>query len=259
MSNRYLGGYITDTYNPLGTNTVSVDVLVVAGGGSGGYGNGTVTGGGGGGGGAREILGLSLARNATYTVTIGGGGAGRTSAGQGNTGSDSVFGSVTANDYVFSSTLEHRKNIPFSNVVLQGSWYSNVAFNYSLYYPKCIGSIGSLWYFYVDLTDQIISENLNSFNLIVKKSSGSDVVTKVSIYNLTTTGSLFLVEESEATITNSSNLQTITYPFSSSSPSTTTKGYYAKVECTSGTDPVDIYNMYILFENTSMKKTLFLS
>jgi hypothetical protein len=98
------GGYVTSdslyyyhTFPASGTftpaSTLSCDVLLVAGGGGGG----TQYGGGGGGGGLMYGTGLSL--STAQTVTIGAGGAGIASGsfGAGTNGSNSVFGSYTAN------------------------------------------------------------------------------------------------------------------------------------------------------------------
>ena len=75
-----------------------VEVLVVAGGGSGG--TSSPANGGGGGGGAGGVIynsAYQLTSAAAVTVTVGAGGAGQTSAvSQGNDGSNSVFGSLTA-------------------------------------------------------------------------------------------------------------------------------------------------------------------
>lgn len=80
------------TFTPL--QSLSVDYLVVAGGGGGG---GNAGGGGGGGGYKTSIGGSPLSLTTTgYTVTIGGGGGIGTGY-PGGTGSDSVFGSITAN------------------------------------------------------------------------------------------------------------------------------------------------------------------
>jgi hypothetical protein len=75
-----------------------VEVLVVAGGGSGG--TSTLGNGGGGGGGAGGVIynsAYQLTNAAAITVTVGAGGAGQsTNNSQGNDGSNSVFGSLTA-------------------------------------------------------------------------------------------------------------------------------------------------------------------
>lgn len=80
-----------------GQKTLAVDYLVVAGGGGGGSGYGS---GGGGGGGAGGMLqgSVPVAAGASITVTVGGGGGGASSALDtiGTTGSNSVFGSITA-------------------------------------------------------------------------------------------------------------------------------------------------------------------
>jgi hypothetical protein len=72
---------------------LSCDVLVVAGGGGGGFGSGA----GGAGGGAGGVVAYSAQSLSTtgYTVTVGAGGAGSAS-GSGATGSNSVFGALTA-------------------------------------------------------------------------------------------------------------------------------------------------------------------
>ena len=93
MSNRYLGGFITATYNPLAVQPV-VDYLVVAGGGGGGYDRA-------GGGGAGGLLtGTTvLASSTIYTITVGAGGAGGSSSTPNTApfGNNSVFSSITTN------------------------------------------------------------------------------------------------------------------------------------------------------------------
>jgi hypothetical protein len=105
----YDGTYWIHTFTSSGTFTptsgLSCDYLVVAGGGAGGIAaNG---GGGGGAGGLRSSVSptggggsaessLSLASGTSYTVTIGAGGASRSTRGQGNVGSNSVFSTVTS-------------------------------------------------------------------------------------------------------------------------------------------------------------------
>jgi len=93
------GNYWVHTFLSSGSfipkTSTSVDYLVIAGGG-GGAGD---YGGGGGAGGYREST-LSLTSNTVYTVTVGAGGAangGAAPSGAANTGSNSVFGSVTSN------------------------------------------------------------------------------------------------------------------------------------------------------------------
>jgi hypothetical protein len=79
--------YSANATTQSGTSTYSVEYLCIAGGGSGGdYG-------GGGAGGYRTASGYSLTVGSTYTVTVGGGGAG---AAYGNTGSASVFDTITS-------------------------------------------------------------------------------------------------------------------------------------------------------------------
>ena len=70
----------------------AVNVLVVAGGGSGGMPNG----GGGGAGGLIYRPAFPVSPGGTVTVTIGDGGGGQTSPATGNSGQDSVFGTLTA-------------------------------------------------------------------------------------------------------------------------------------------------------------------
>jgi hypothetical protein len=70
--------------------------LVVAGGGGGGSDNTQGTGSGGGGGGGFLTGSLTLTSSTVYTITIGGGGSGGTSANRGSSGSNSVFGAITA-------------------------------------------------------------------------------------------------------------------------------------------------------------------
>jgi hypothetical protein len=76
----------------------SVEVLVVGGGGGGG---GRFVGGGGGAGGLRTDAALAVTAGTSYSVTVGAGGAGGANSetaanAMGTTGSDSVFGSITA-------------------------------------------------------------------------------------------------------------------------------------------------------------------
>ena len=92
------GSYTVHTFTSSGTFQASgngeVEYLVIAGGGSGGAQHG----GGGGAGGYRTATGLSVSTGA-YTVTVGAGGAavaGNASPNNGNSGSNSVFGSVTS-------------------------------------------------------------------------------------------------------------------------------------------------------------------
>jgi len=74
-----------------------VEVLVVAGGGCGGNGNGTgYEAGGGGAGGVIYNSAYQITNAAAITVTIGAGGGSKTVPGNGNNGSNSVFGSLTA-------------------------------------------------------------------------------------------------------------------------------------------------------------------
>jgi hypothetical protein len=95
--------------NPLGSNTV--DYMVVAGGGSGGASGGPGAGGGGGAGGFRvsnsyglpaptmsplaNPTGLPVSAT-TYPIAVGGGGGGSPTTGPGNTGSNSVFSTITS-------------------------------------------------------------------------------------------------------------------------------------------------------------------
>jgi len=92
-----------ETATALQPPVVSVDYLVVAGGGSGGSATANQTGAGGGGaGGLRTsyndgtVPGLSLNFGTNYTVTVGAGGAAVTGATDGNSGSDSVFDTITS-------------------------------------------------------------------------------------------------------------------------------------------------------------------
>lgn len=85
----YSSSFVPTPYEP--TRSVTGSVLVVAGGGGGGG-----TGGGGGGGGVIYSDAYTFTPG-SYTVTIGGGGAGTgASASMGTTGSNTVFGSLTA-------------------------------------------------------------------------------------------------------------------------------------------------------------------
>lgn len=92
------------TFTPT-ENLSGVEYLVVAGGGGGGYDSGGAGGAGGyrssvvgesSGGGASAESTLSLTASTNYTVTIGAGGNGGTSLNTRTSGSDSVFGSITA-------------------------------------------------------------------------------------------------------------------------------------------------------------------
>ena len=89
------GAYKIHTFTSSGTFTAeapgTVDYLVVAGGGGGGSQNG----GGGGAGGFRTATGFSVTSQA-YTITVGAGGATSTGQSVGNSGSDSVFSSITS-------------------------------------------------------------------------------------------------------------------------------------------------------------------
>ena len=92
------GSYTIHTFTSSGTFTVTgngpVEYLVIAGGGSGGAQHG----GGGGAGGYRTASNFSVADGA-YTVTVGAGGAavaGSANPNNGNSGSNSVFGSITS-------------------------------------------------------------------------------------------------------------------------------------------------------------------
>ncbi len=84
------------TFTAPTTGATNVQVLVVAGGGGGGAGSG----GGGGAGGVVASSTYNVTPGGTYTVTVGAGGSGGTGGAtptRGNTGSNSVFGSLTAN------------------------------------------------------------------------------------------------------------------------------------------------------------------
>jgi hypothetical protein len=92
-----VGGYRIHTFTSSGTFTVTnggtVEYLVVAGGGGGGLGNNN----GGGGGGAGGYITSSLeVSTQSYNVTVGAGGAGRSVHADGGSGSNSMFGSITA-------------------------------------------------------------------------------------------------------------------------------------------------------------------
>jgi hypothetical protein len=98
----YSGGYTIHTFTSSGTFTVSsgsddVEVLVVGGGGSGGNYSTTNANGGGGGGGVIHNTAYAVTPTG-YTVTVGNGGAAIPNAtnSRGNTGENSVFGTLTA-------------------------------------------------------------------------------------------------------------------------------------------------------------------
>ena len=95
-----LSGPTVQSFTSSGTFAVpsgitSVDVLVVAGGGGGGAQNSQATGGGGAGG-LIFRPGFTVTPGGTVSVTVGCGGAGVAPANTGNTGQDSVFGTLTA-------------------------------------------------------------------------------------------------------------------------------------------------------------------
>jgi hypothetical protein len=95
-----LSGPSVQSFTSSGTFSVpsgitSVDVLVVAGGGGGGAQNSQATGGGGAGG-LIFRPGFTVTPGGTVSVTVGCGGAGVAPANTGNTGQDSVFGTLTA-------------------------------------------------------------------------------------------------------------------------------------------------------------------
>ena len=118
MSNRYLGGFITNSPTqpttsvaigvwtlsqqsqakgngiwPLAINpTPTVEYLVIAG----GAGGAVDRGGGGGAGGYRTATGFSVSSGSAITVTVGAGGNGSTSGSNGSNGSNSVFSSITS-------------------------------------------------------------------------------------------------------------------------------------------------------------------
>ena len=78
------------------SQALTCDYLVVAGGGAGGS---TGRGGGGGAGGYRTSIGgstLSLSSNTVYQALVGAGGAGLTGAGPGNSGTNSIFSTITS-------------------------------------------------------------------------------------------------------------------------------------------------------------------
>jgi hypothetical protein len=94
------GSYWYHTFTSSGTfipnEALTADYLVVAGGGAGGS---TGRGGGGGAGGYRTSIGgstLSLSSNTVYQALVGAGGAGLTSAGPGNSGTNSIFSTITS-------------------------------------------------------------------------------------------------------------------------------------------------------------------
>ncbi len=97
-----VGGWRIHTYTNTGTYSFNVgatggvvQVLVVAGGGGGG----SRTGGGGGAGGLIYSNAYTVVADSNYTVTVGGGGAGASDSSQnlyGESGSNSVFGALTA-------------------------------------------------------------------------------------------------------------------------------------------------------------------
>lgn len=94
------GTYVVHSFYSSGTFTptapLQVDYLVVAGGGGGGNGAGGVGAGGGGAGGYRAGSQSVISGN-DYTVTIGAGGAGKTTDETvGNSGSNSIFGTITS-------------------------------------------------------------------------------------------------------------------------------------------------------------------
>ena len=86
---------LTNTSWTAPTGITSIEVLVIAGGGSGAGGNG----GGAGGGGAGGVIyntSFPVVPGTSYTVTVGTGGAAKNGTGTGNSGTNSVFGSLTA-------------------------------------------------------------------------------------------------------------------------------------------------------------------
>ena len=93
-------GYAVHTFTSPGTLTVTgsgdVEYLVVGGGGGAGERPSSVGGGGGGAGGYRSSSSYPVT-SGDYTVTVGGGGAGAASGTSAVSGSDSVFGDITAN------------------------------------------------------------------------------------------------------------------------------------------------------------------
>ena len=94
----YDPGYVVHTFTSSDTLNIpvaaSADVLVVGGGGGGGGNPGGNWGAGGGAGGLIYSTAFSIAANSNYTVTVGGGGG--ASSTPGGTGTNSVFGSLTA-------------------------------------------------------------------------------------------------------------------------------------------------------------------
>jgi hypothetical protein len=95
----YIGGYVVHTFTNSGTYSnsyaASAEVLVVGGGGGGG-GAAAYYGASGGAGGLIYSNAFSIAANSNYTVTVGSGGARATVNNFGESGSNSVFGSLIA-------------------------------------------------------------------------------------------------------------------------------------------------------------------
>jgi len=75
MSQRFLGGYLSATYNPLVAGSLMAEALIVAGGGAGGDSMIGISAGGGAGG-VLYGANVPLTQDLTYTVTVGSGGAG---------------------------------------------------------------------------------------------------------------------------------------------------------------------------------------
>jgi hypothetical protein len=111
------GNYWYHAFTSSGTFTPTValtaDVLVVAGGGGGSPAAGALTGAGGGAGGVAYQASRSAASGIGYTVTIGAGGGTSTGTVAGNSGSNSVFDTITAvgggGSKVFAKNLASRR------------------------------------------------------------------------------------------------------------------------------------------------------
>ena len=73
MAKKFIGGYISNSFNGFSGPVTTVEYLVVAGGGGGASQN---SGGGGGAGGLLQATGYSITIGSAITITVGGGGAG---------------------------------------------------------------------------------------------------------------------------------------------------------------------------------------
>lgn len=91
-------------------NAIPVEYLVIAGGASGGMGDASLYGGGGGGAGGYRTGTKGLVPSTNYTVTIGAGGSAKTSFGTGNSGSNSVFATITSSGGGGGGTRSHSPN-----------------------------------------------------------------------------------------------------------------------------------------------------